>query len=189
MRISRRDLFHRVWATPMTTLVREFDISDVGLSKICRKHRIPTPPPGHRAKVAHGKAVKRPALPAGNDEMVAFDARQHRQTVHPEDVRVEEFADVKVQVATAVDMLAPTSAATFKVLSKAKPSDHDFIVYGSSAVISCSLSAGTSQRAALVQDAIEHALPTVGARLVHDREKRQVVVDVGGEHGGCGDRA
>ena len=121
MKISRRDLFNCVWSTPMTKLAEEFDISDVGLSKICRKCRIPTPPPGHWAKVAHSKAVKRPALPAGNDDMLTFDAQQHRQTVHPEDVRAEEFADVKVQVANAVEILAPTAAATFALLSKAKP--------------------------------------------------------------------
>ena len=32
MQISRRDLYNRVWFTPMSKLARELDISDVGLA-------------------------------------------------------------------------------------------------------------------------------------------------------------
>ena len=46
MQISRRDLYQRVWHTPIRILAKEFDISDVGLSKACRKHGVPTPPVG-----------------------------------------------------------------------------------------------------------------------------------------------
>ena len=56
----------------------------------------------------------------------------------------------------------------------------------SSAVIACSLSAETIRRAALALDAVERALPLVGARLVHDREKKRVAVEVGGERLGIG---
>lgn len=186
MEVSRRDLFIRVWDTPMTKPAEEFDISDVGLSKICRKHRIPTPPPGHWAKVAHGKATRRPALPADTEETVTFDAQQHRQASLPDDQSPEEYSDLVVRVATSGDALAPTAAATFAFLTKAKPSAHGFVLSGSSAVISCSVSAGTIQRVALVLDAIERALPTVGVRLIHDREAKRVVVEVGGERLGIG---
>ena len=63
MKISREDLYRRVWETPLTKLAKEFDISDVGLAKACRKHDIPTPPVGYWAKAAHGKPVMKPALP------------------------------------------------------------------------------------------------------------------------------
>ena len=46
MQISRRDLYNRVWSTPMSKLARELDISDVGLAKACRRHNIPRPPRG-----------------------------------------------------------------------------------------------------------------------------------------------
>lgn len=97
----------------MTKLAEEFDISDVGLSKICRRLRIPTPPPGHWAKVAHGKKATRPVLPAGDDETVTIDARQHRQSNHPEDLPPDEFANIRVEVATSTDALAPTAKATY----------------------------------------------------------------------------
>ena len=46
MQISRRDLYNRVWSTPMIKLARELDISDVGLAKACRRYNIPRPPRG-----------------------------------------------------------------------------------------------------------------------------------------------
>lgn len=44
--ISRSELYERVWTTPMTTLAKEFGISDVGLGKICKRAGIPLPPGG-----------------------------------------------------------------------------------------------------------------------------------------------
>ena len=47
MRVFTREQFHElVWAKPMTTLAKEFLLSDVALHKVCRKHDVPTPPPG-----------------------------------------------------------------------------------------------------------------------------------------------
>jgi len=63
MKISRQDLYERVWSTPMTKLAKEFDISDVGLAKSCLKNGIPTPPVGYWAKKDHDKAPTRPPLP------------------------------------------------------------------------------------------------------------------------------
>lgn len=52
----------------MTHLANEFDISDVGLAKVCRKHDIPLPGLGHWAKVAAGKKVKTIPLPHPEDD-------------------------------------------------------------------------------------------------------------------------
>lgn len=50
----------------MIHAAKRFGISDVALRKTCMKHGIPTPPLGYWAKVAHGKRVVRPPLPALN---------------------------------------------------------------------------------------------------------------------------
>ena len=79
MRVFTREQFHElVWAKPMTTLAKEFLLSDVALHKVCRKHDVPTPPPGWWAKKQAGKKVavsKLPRLKAGishaNGETVA----------------------------------------------------------------------------------------------------------------------
>ena len=63
MKISRHHLYEQVWAKPMTQLSKEFDLSDVGLAKICRKHGIPLPERGHWAKIQAGYKVIKKALP------------------------------------------------------------------------------------------------------------------------------
>lgn len=62
--LSRQDLYDLVWATPVKTLAQRFNISDVGLRKACQRSHIPLPPAGYWAKVAAGKKVTQPSLPA-----------------------------------------------------------------------------------------------------------------------------
>jgi hypothetical protein len=179
MKISRRDLYQRVWQTPIRTLAREFDISDVGLSKACRKHEIPTPPAGYWSKVQHGKSVPRPALRGSSDEMVTLDAERHRL---PAVAAMPVAAAVVVSVRdSAAETLAPIAAATFAVLSKAKPSETGFVNCGSTQLIHCSVSARTVRRAGEILDALERALPQVDAALVHDKEGKRVAIRVRGE--------
>lgn len=62
--MTRQELYERVWNTPMRTLAGEWGLSDVGLAKICEKHKIPRPLQGHWSKKRHGKTVRRTPLPA-----------------------------------------------------------------------------------------------------------------------------
>ena len=72
MQISRRDLYNRVWSTPMSKLARELDISDVGLAKACRRHNIPRPARGYWAKLAAGKASPKARPAAGKSQTSAL---------------------------------------------------------------------------------------------------------------------
>lgn len=59
MKLTRRALYDLVWSKPLTTLAEEFGISDVGLAKICNRHRVPTPQRGYWARIAAGQSVKK----------------------------------------------------------------------------------------------------------------------------------
>lgn len=75
VRLTRRELFDRVWSTPMMKLAAEFGLSDQGLAKLCRRLTIPRPPRGHWAKKRAGKKARRPRLPKlpeGQGEEVAI---------------------------------------------------------------------------------------------------------------------
>jgi len=48
---------------PMTKLSKQFELSDVGLRKICVKHQIPLPLQGHWTRKQFGKEAPRPELP------------------------------------------------------------------------------------------------------------------------------
>lgn len=57
IKFSRQELYDLVWSKPMTTLAKEYNISDNGLRKICKKLNIPLPDLGHWQKIQYGKKV------------------------------------------------------------------------------------------------------------------------------------
>lgn len=54
---TRRVLYERVWAEPMSTVAQNLGVSDVGLAKACKAAGIPVPPRGWWAKRQHGKPL------------------------------------------------------------------------------------------------------------------------------------
>lgn len=61
---TRKELYELVWSQPMLSLSKKYQISDVGLRKICTKMNIPLPKAGHWEKIRHGKKVSMAALPS-----------------------------------------------------------------------------------------------------------------------------
>jgi len=61
--IHRDELYGLVWAEPTVQIARRFNVSDVAISKICKKMNIPKPGLGYWAKIRHGKRVRRIPLP------------------------------------------------------------------------------------------------------------------------------
>lgn len=41
--VTRKELYDLVWSTPMIKLAKEFNLSDNGLRKVCKKYNIPIP--------------------------------------------------------------------------------------------------------------------------------------------------
>ena len=60
---TRQDLYELVWNRPGRDIASDLGISDVALSKACRRSNIPRPGPGYWAKQAVGKRTVRPTLP------------------------------------------------------------------------------------------------------------------------------
>ena len=81
IKLTRKELYEKVWSQPVHTLAKEYGISDVGLKKICKRRDIPTPGLGYWAKVAHGKTVRRvplpPAKPEQSDVIVIHGASEY----------------------------------------------------------------------------------------------------------------
>ena len=61
--LTRQEMYDQVWSKPMTQLAAEFDLSDVGLRKICKAAKVPTPGIGYWAKLANGHQVTKTPLP------------------------------------------------------------------------------------------------------------------------------
>jgi hypothetical protein len=62
-RVSREQLYEKVWTEPVRTVAKGFGISDVALAKDCKRLKIPLPGRGYWAKKAAGKSVRRTQLP------------------------------------------------------------------------------------------------------------------------------
>jgi len=62
IKLTRGELYERIWSTPATKLAKEFGISDVALGKICKKLDIPKPYPGYWQQLAVGRRVHKEKL-------------------------------------------------------------------------------------------------------------------------------
>ena len=175
MKISREELYRRVWETPVTHLAKDFDMSDVGLAKACRKHAIPLPPVGYWAKLKHGKGGARPPLPKldiGGE--IEIDAGRFRRTTPKRLPTDPPLPVVTPQPELPVEQLGRFTAATRKKLLALKPNDSGFLYCSNPDLFDCRLSPGTLDKAISLLDAIEKALPGVGAKLVKGDKSLEV---------------
>jgi len=63
-RYDREKIYEEIWSEPMIKVAKRYNISDVGLAKVCRKLNIPRPGRGYWEKKEAGKPVpRRPQLP------------------------------------------------------------------------------------------------------------------------------
>lgn len=61
---DRERLYREVWNKPMSQVAKEYGVSSPTIGRRCRQLHIPTPPPGHRRRLANGSLVQqRPPLP------------------------------------------------------------------------------------------------------------------------------
>lgn len=60
--LTRRALYELVWSRSISSLSKEFGVSDVGLAKACRRATVPVPNRGYWAKRAAGKDVTKTVL-------------------------------------------------------------------------------------------------------------------------------
>ncbi len=61
---TRKELCKQVWKTPMLKLAAEYGLSDIGLTKICKKHNIPKPTCGYWSQVKAGRKPTQTPLPS-----------------------------------------------------------------------------------------------------------------------------
>ena len=70
--ISRKALYEEIWSTSVIKTAEKYDISYTRLISACRKHHIPTPPPGYSTKLEYGKKVERTPLPESEEDSVTI---------------------------------------------------------------------------------------------------------------------
>jgi hypothetical protein len=107
IRLTRAELYEKVWATPMRTLSQEFGMSDVGLAKVCRKHKFPVPPVGYWRRKETGYKVTQPRLPAAKDRREHLDICV-RERLPPEFEDLARQTAPKIAIAPGVSTRGET---------------------------------------------------------------------------------
>jgi hypothetical protein len=68
IRLTREELYKKVWAAPMRAVGQEIGLSASAVANVCRKHNIPLPAVGHWTKIEVGHKITPPPLvPELND--------------------------------------------------------------------------------------------------------------------------
>lgn len=133
IKLNREELYERVWREPISRIAPQYGISDVGLKKICRKLRIPTPPRGYWAKLQFGQKIKRIPLPKlKGGELSTYEIhRQHKeekvQEFGPEATEIiekEKASSGGIRVPKRLTSPHPLVRETRSVLTKAEPDDY-----------------------------------------------------------------
>jgi hypothetical protein len=95
-RLTRQELYEKMWSRPAIALAEDFGISGRGLGKLCSRFAIPVPPRGYWAKLAAGKRVTRIPLPTAKSDVpseISIQASPETLAAAlPEEVRSEVTA-------------------------------------------------------------------------------------------------
>ncbi len=115
-RISREELYEQVWSQPMSKLAKNYELSDVGLAKICKKLEIPIPERGYWQRKQHGKKVSRPHLPPANgpsEAVIRINKRENlpvdqKQATEAESrIAFEQLSENRIQVKSTLSSPHP----------------------------------------------------------------------------------
>ena len=182
--VKREELFKAVWERPMVHVARDYEISDVGLKKICKKMFIPTPGRGYWRRKEQGYKViqsKLPKLPAGVASEVSISPSHYAQdpagTIpSAEEIRIKEVLNPAVHASEEHQLVQRARES----LRKAKADEKGILCPRAKRLISLAVTDDTLSRALLVSDILIKALEELGHRVtINDKKmpKLRVVVN------------
>ncbi|MFO0847978.1 MAG: hypothetical protein U0871_05370 [Gemmataceae bacterium] len=197
IRVGRQELYERVWTTPMVAVCRDYGISNVGLAKVCRRHKIPCPPRGYWARKYSGQSVRRTPLPACPDpalqtvEIHSTPPKPVRQAVafDPDVAALLDKARGLPPITTpaALHSPHPLVRATRAGLDGAHPDTHNLVspAWNGEPTLAVAVGAGSVPRALGFLDALVKAVERLGGRVevrkASDNRKRETVAVFCGE--------
>jgi hypothetical protein len=174
---TREEFYELVWSKPMTTLAKEFGLSDVALHKVCRKHEIPNPPLGWWAKKAAGKEPSVLPLPellhldVGTVVIAAGIVRDEPAWLA--DVRENARLIASTETCIPDGAFHPIVARTIAALRKAKSAEKGLIGVAGPNAIECLLGPPSIDRLEAILPRIVAAAQAQGFELVSGKERAQ----------------
>ena len=174
--LTRKELYDLVWSMPVLKVAESFGLSDVGLAKICERHRVPVPPRGYWAKKESGKKVKQAVFTEADDPLLDRIQIASMKSALPEPVREiiernrtqrkaaqSERSDLmKAPQVDPVDDPHPAVKATVAVLRRSKPSKSGVVQAVGSGLCGITIGGGSVERVVYILDHLAGACEARG---------------------------
>lgn len=174
VKLTREELYEKVWQKPTVKIAEEFGVSDVMIAKFCRKMDIPKPPLGYWRKIETGAKIKPTPLPKATDNTKQFvfvnmitedDIVKHSPEIQ-ELVDKEELPENQLNIAEDFNDAHPLVIKTKQFLDKSKTEDSDPVIIPSGeGYLSLDISQFQVARALLIMDALFKALEKRGYKV------------------------
>ena len=180
MRITRQELFEKVWSEPVTKVSKSLGLSDRGLGKLCARYDVPVPPRGYWARRGAGYKDAQPALPVAKrpaDELVWVQPPQTAQRVAtaPSKAKLEHKQEdlIVVTAGRPRHHLARLTAAALR----GGTTDQYHRLWGGRGVLDVRVAKASITRAIGILDALLSALEGRGHQVSIKDNKSVVIVD------------
>lgn len=174
IKMTRQELYEKVWDRPVTTVAREIGLSGTALAKACRRKKVPLPPLGYWAKVRHGKKVKRPSLPdlqEGESEEIEFWVQQkkrideHLDSAAKAKIALEQEAGNRIVVEAHYQELHPLVKRTQESLKTATIDDTGTVQARTKRTLNVKVHPKNIDRATRIWEAVIRALECRGIQV------------------------
>ena len=176
--LNRRQLYDLVWAKPMREVSVDLGISDVGLSKVCDRHRVPRQERGYWNRVQAGQNPKKTVFTEVTDSRPdRIEIRGALCTVPDPARKITEEAKAARRAASrpstpgtasalpAPSKIHPSTAATARTLRKGRADPDGAIRASGEGLCGITVAAPVAERAILLADALAKALDAAGLVL------------------------
>ncbi len=165
MKITRKELYDKVWAEPIIKLARKYGFSDVWLARICKKNNIPRPPRGYWARAQSGQRVLKTPLPKGDDkkiiEIITHDPTQTRERIIANKNRSSKKLLRSIVIQSNPAHPHPLVSGSARILESANP-DTTGIVHPHHGCLDVHVSKDCLSRALNVMDSVIKSLTAMG---------------------------
>jgi len=164
--LTRQELYDLVWVTPMIDLAKQFNFSDNGLRKVCKKYSIPVPKMGYWQKIRYGKPTsKTPLPPSKSNEVVAINILPRSK----ENLDPVLIVKKTIVVPETIEKFHPLVQQTRKLIKKGHEHNGRLRAPGNENALDICVSAEQLPRAYRILDTILKALENHGVKVVIGR--------------------
>ena len=193
IQIGRQELYEQVWSGPMIKLAKHYGLSDVGLAKTCKRHKIPIPGHGYWAKKVSDKtkAPQQSPLPELSEDKQFLETiyiQQKPDCVSNDNneitkkIQFGKLEENRIIVSELLNLPHAIIVRTEKSLRGAKPNDRELHAPKARDCLDIQVVPDSIGRALRIMDALVKALGSRGFTLTSDAKKKgPLAVLVNGE--------